>query len=64
MADETLVERLKRLQASLLAIYAETVELRTQAEAQAKQRQLSGQPEFRRVIRPQHALAAEPDQPS
>lgn len=63
MADETIVERLKRLQANLLEIYAETVALRTQAEANAKERKLTEWPELRRVIS-RSAVASEPDNPA
>lgn len=64
MADETLVERLKRVQAQLLAIYAETVALRTEAEAQAEHRHLNAWPDFRRSRRPQASIQAEPNEPS
>lgn len=61
MTDETLVERLKRLQARLLEIYAETVELRTDAETRAKDRRLNEWPETRHVSRQRDAIQSEPD---
>jgi hypothetical protein len=46
MADENLIDRLKRLQEQLLAIYAETLALRAEAERKAKERNLSEWPDF------------------
>jgi len=57
MAEETIAERLKRLQEQLLRIYAETVELCRQAEQSAgvrrhndlsERRSISRIPAFRR----------------
>ena len=51
MNDSDLIERLRRLQDDLLRICSETMELRAEAEARAKQRQLNEYPELRHITR-------------
>lgn len=51
MPAEPLAERLKRLQDQLLRLYAETVELREQAEKDAKNRRLNEWPKVGRMSR-------------
>ena len=52
MADDNLVARLKRLQEQLLAMYAETVALRAEAEAKGRNRRLNEWPELHGVSDP------------
>ena len=51
MAKDDIVQRLKRVQAKLAKIYAETVALRVDAEASAARRHLNDWRERRRVSR-------------
>jgi len=44
MAEETLVERLKRLQSNLARVCAETADLRSDAASQSRARELSESP--------------------
>jgi hypothetical protein len=49
MADDTLVDRLKRLHDSLLRIYAETVELRHQIERNSLTRRIRDRLDVARI---------------